>query len=122
MQFKEPLFDQPIRLIADDHICKNVDDLSLWLGIPIEECQDSLTKYNGKQHMTIRGYAYEPVDPLRPHKKRHRVEIEEIATGAISIYDSIYEAAVKMDIPERDLRLAMRGEGPWCMNYRVRKL
>ena len=68
MLFKEPIFEQPIRLIADDHICENVDDLSLWLGIPLEECQQRLLDQNGRAHMTIHGYDFEPADPVHPRR------------------------------------------------------
>lgn len=122
MKFKEPILEQPIRLIADEHICPNADALSLWLGIPYDEVAETIIKQNGKARTSIRGYAYEPADPLNPHTRRTRVEVVDRATGEVSIYDSLYEASVKMCVPERALQQAKVGKGPYGKNYEVNEL
>ena len=119
MRFKQPLTEQPIRLIADDHICKDADALSLWLGIPYDEVVDTLIRQDGNARTSIRGYAYEPADPVRPHTRRTRIEVIDRATGEVSIYDSLYEASVKMGVPEHALQQAKRGKGPYRLNYEV---
>ena len=118
MLFKEPIFEQPIRLIADDHICEDVDDLSLWLGIPIEECQQRLLDQNGRAHMTIRGYDFEPADPVNPRRYSPIVVITR-GSGEVQEFQSLYEASVKMGVDYQGLLGCKNGKGPWRESFYI---
>ena len=49
MRFREPIFEQPMQVMEDDHICQDIDDYSYYAGMQLEDAKRELV-----EHMVIR--------------------------------------------------------------------
>lgn len=112
MRFKEPIDEQPMRIMETDHICKDIYDLAFWLQKDPDNCLRQLKRNNGKEMIRIADYHVVPIDPVRPYSIRP-VKVEYVTTGEYKIFDNIYEAAAKLQIDISLLRKTKNGFGAW---------
>ena len=121
MKFKEPIEEQPIRIIETDHVCDDLQAFAEWLQLDYSECLHRMKKENGKSHMSIMGYHVEPVVIDKGRKKRS-VEIVSRSSGIVNEYRSLYEASIKIGFSLNDLYACAHGRGPLANSFIIRYL
>lgn len=121
MYFVEPIDQQPMRIIEDNHICKNLGEFCLWTQLDYQTCLASLRSQNGEAHIQLGAWHIEPYHPGRKSRK-HPIRIIDKSNGEVTEFESLFEASCKLGIPESNLRDAMRNKGPWRENIRVERM
>lgn len=121
MYFVEPIDQQPMRIIEDNHICKNLGEFCLWTELDYQTCLASLRLQNGEAHIQLGAWHVEPYHAGRKSRKRP-IRIIDKSNGEVTEFESLFEASCKLGIPESDLRGAMHNKGPWRENIHVERM
>lgn len=121
MYFVEPIDKQPMRIIEDNHICKNLGEFCLWTQLDYQTCLASLRSQNGEAHIQLGAWHVEPYHPERKSRKRP-IRIIDKRNGEVTEFESLFDASCKLGIPESNLRDAMHNKGPWRENIHVERM
>ena len=121
MYFVEPIDKQPMRIIEDNHICKDLGEFCLWTQLDYQTCLASLRLQNGEAHIQLGAWHVEPYYPERKSRKRP-IRIINKNNGEVTEFESLFDASCKLGIPESNLRGAMHNQGPWRENIRVQRM
>lgn len=116
MRFREPIFEQPMRVMEDDHICQDIDDYSYYAGMQLEDAKRELVEHNGDEIIKIGWMHVVPLHPVRKYQNRP-IKITTLRYGTSEVFPNIYEASIKKGFSLYSLRELMCGRGIWSSNF-----
>ena len=115
MRFREPIFEQPMRVMEDDHICKDIDDYSYYAGMQLEDAKQELVEHNGDDIIKIGWMHVVPLHPVRKYQDRP-IKITTLRYGNLEVFPNIDEAIIKKGLSLHSLRELLSGKGMWSDN------
>ena len=119
MRFKEPIEQQPLRILESGHICNDLSAFAIWLELDYQKCRADLLAQNGATHIIIQGWHVEPAVMSTQGRRRKPVRITSIISGKEDEYGTMYEASVALGLSLNDLYQASKGRGPYALSFKV---
>jgi hypothetical protein len=119
MKFKEPIDEQPIRIIETNHVCDNLQAFALWLELDYNKCLQDLQQQNGRNHIIVQGWHIEPAAGGTTGRRKKAVRITSISSGISDEYPSLYEASVVLGLSLGELYLAVHNKGAYALSFNV---
>lgn len=116
MRFREPIFEQPMRVMEDDHICQDIDDYSYYAGMQLEDAKRELVEHNGDKIIKIGWMHVVPLHPVRKYPNRP-IKIITLRYDTSEVFPNIYEASIKKGLSLTAIRQLLNGSGPWSDNF-----